>query len=207
MQHLSLLWCRGAIVRHEASSKRSFDLVVYARPDLVWWKPTLPWCAWPSSREMLACRDNGCDMTWIAPRSQMERLMSTALMHRDCSRTLEPSSGGGRCCHNSEALMTYARRGIPIATAASRFMATRDAEPLWSGLKAHVSLLRYVKDVCRLAFNPAFHPSKVEPKSLAETNAQRFIPMRGLPIATIVNLRNVINQSVSECHRVLRFVS
>ena len=103
--------------------------------------------------------------------------------------------------------MTYARRGIPINTSAGRFMATRDAEPLWSGRKAHVSLLRSVKDVCRLAFNPAFHPSKVVPENIVERNALRFIPLRGLPIATIVNLRDVVNQSVRECHRVLRFVS
>ena len=31
----------GAITRYEGRSRRAFDLVVHARPDLVWWEPVV----------------------------------------------------------------------------------------------------------------------------------------------------------------------
>ena len=36
-----LAWCHGAITRYEDRSRRAFDLVVHARPDLVWWEPVV----------------------------------------------------------------------------------------------------------------------------------------------------------------------
>ena len=41
LHQLGLTWCHGAITRYEGRSRRAFDLVVHARPDLVWWEPVV----------------------------------------------------------------------------------------------------------------------------------------------------------------------
>ena len=47
-------------------------LVVFTRPDLVWWQPFKPWCSWPQ-RAVLTCEAPGCDVAWVAPRAHLAR--------------------------------------------------------------------------------------------------------------------------------------
>ena len=99
-QHLGLAWCSGAISRWERGfdvtgssandagrrRRRSrFEVVVFARPDLLWWQPMPPWCQMGKldvRKTMLACDKPGCDMVWAAPRRYMERLMGQATSNR-----------------------------------------------------------------------------------------------------------------------------
>ena len=117
-QHLGLAWCRGAILRSEATTRTRFDVVAFTRPDLVWWTPLPTWCnvsaQWRSS--MWSCDSPGCDMSWVAPRTYMERLMGQAEMHRDCNEPHSAWHGKVRnvrsvasCCSTSEWLLWYAQ--------------------------------------------------------------------------------------------------
>ena len=214
LHHLSLLWCRGAIERYEAAAGAAFDLVVFSRPDLVWWKPIIPWCAWPSERSMLACTDPGCDMAYVAPRLHMERLFTTALQHRDCASTSFRTRVES-CCGASEFLTRHARRAfgnqsaIPVTAEYSRFLVVRDSESIESARLATVSPLRFVQSVCELAFDYAFAHSQLNISAVVNRHtkdAHLYLPRRGLPIATIVNLRLVLNQNATECARMLAFV-
>ena len=214
LHHLSLLWCRGAIERYEMTAGEAFDLVVYSRPDLVWWKPILPWCAWPSERSMLACTEPGCDMAYVAPRLHMERLFTTALQHRDCDSTSFRTRVYS-CCSTSEFLTRHATRAvgnrsaIPIAAEHSHFLATRDSEPMEVARLATISPLRFVRSVCELAFDYAFAHSQPNVSNIVNRHtkdAHQFIPQRGLSIATIANLRLTLSQSATECVRMLTFV-
>ena len=74
LHHLGPSWCASAIARYEARSGRAFDLVVYARPDLVWWQPVVPWCELRWREQIIACHEPGCDMAWIAPRRAAEHI-------------------------------------------------------------------------------------------------------------------------------------
>ena len=61
MQAMGVAWCAAAAERHEARhAPARFGLVVFARPDLVWWQPFKPWCSWPS-HVVLSCEAPGCD--------------------------------------------------------------------------------------------------------------------------------------------------
>jgi hypothetical protein len=84
-------------------------LVVFARPDLVWWQPFKPWCSWPQSA-VLTCESPGCDVAWAAPRAHLTRLGRQHLFRRDCPnapltrhRNVFPS-----CCGAPERLLSYA---------------------------------------------------------------------------------------------------
>ena len=41
--------CYDLISRREARQRWSYDYVLYARPDLTWWRPIDPWCLWLNS--------------------------------------------------------------------------------------------------------------------------------------------------------------
>ena len=81
LHHLGIAWCRASIARYESASQRVFDMVVYTRPDLVFWRPTLPWCEFAWKRQIVACHEPGCDMAWFAPRRASDLLMGTAELH------------------------------------------------------------------------------------------------------------------------------
>ena len=209
LHHLGLSWCRGAISRYEARSGRAFDMVVYTRPDLVWWKPVLPWCKLEWQRQIVACREPGCDMAWFAPRKAGEVMMSTAEIHRDCH------AADSTCCSTSERLLWYAQEQARMRYGATvnmsigkRLLHTQDA---FNGLGAivraagqPVSLLRFVKNVCNLAFDRAFATdAKVDRHT---KDAFNFIPRRGLSVSTIASLRRAMNESRADCKQALTFV-
>ena len=110
---------------------------------------------------MLACTEPGCDMAYVAPRLHMERLFTTALQHRDCDSTSFRMRVDS-CCSTSESLTRHARRtvgnrsAIPIAAKHSHFLVTRDSEPMEVARLATISPLRFVRSVCKLAFDYAF---------------------------------------------------
>ena len=73
LQALSVRWCAGAVERYEAQQATRFSLVVFTRPDLVWWQPFKPWCSWPQGA-VLTCESPGCDVAWAAPRAHLARM-------------------------------------------------------------------------------------------------------------------------------------
>ena len=73
-----LHWLRGAMARDEAARGARFDLVAFARPDVLLHAPVRPWCSWESSRTPLLCfprlhqaelLDVHADSLWVAPRA------------------------------------------------------------------------------------------------------------------------------------------
>ena len=48
-------WLRGAVARDEAASSKRFDLIAFARPDVLIHTPVRPWCTWDSLRVPLLC--------------------------------------------------------------------------------------------------------------------------------------------------------
>jgi len=119
-QHLGMSWCINAILRSEARRRVGYELLVFTRPDLVWWRPLPMTCelATLARTTMLSCDLPGCDMVWIAPRKYMERLLGQAKMHRDCADSGPPPHGAARarnvrrvasCCSTSEWLLWYAQ--------------------------------------------------------------------------------------------------
>ena len=207
LHHLGPSWCASAIARYEARSGRAFDLVVYARPDLVWWQPVVPWCELRWREQIIACHEPGCDMAWIAPRRAAEVLMSTAELHRDC--------GVDTCCSTSERLLWLAEakalrlHGLTanhrLGKALFHSQDTHNGQgALQRAAGQTASLLRSVHGVCKLAFDRAFAAdARVDRHS---KDAFRFIPQRGLPIATIASLRRVVNDSVKACRQALAWV-
>ena len=207
LQHLGIAWCGHAIPRYEAKVGRQFDLLVYTRPDLVWWKPIVPWCVWRWEHQMLACNAPGCDMAWVAPRASMPRLMNQLEYHRDCFER--------GCCSTSEHLLWYVQssasggESIYVNHSMSHFLVQKDSESGPTAIRRagrqSVSLLRSVNKVCRQAFDYAFNESANVNRHVKD--AFKFIPSRGLPLATIANLRRVLMQNHSLCPDALRYVS
>ena len=117
-QFLGWRWCMAAIQRHEARSGRRFDLVAFTRPDMVWWRPVTPWCAYSLHTHMLSCNAAGCDASWVAPREASDHLLALADLHRDCTSNRSPSNGPRTtrpkhlqddCCDGPEFLFWSAR--------------------------------------------------------------------------------------------------
>ena len=206
LHHLGIGWCRASISRYESRSGRAFDMVVYTRPDLVWWKPMLPWCELPWRTQIIACNEPGCDMAWIAPRQASTLLMSTAEQHRDCR---EPA-----CCANSERLLRHAQArassllGVTVnTTIGNALLHSQDRHNGPGAIKKAAdqpaSLLRYVNGVCRIAFRPAFSEDALPNRSTKD--AFKWIPQRGLPISTIASLRRTMDENESACMSALEW--
>lgn len=104
--HMGRKWCLGAIRRSEARRGKAYDIVVFARPDLLWLRRVKPWCAYDSAHVLFSCPVLGCDMFWASPRQHAQSLLSQADMHRDCG---ESCDHGSCCCSYSEALFNYAK--------------------------------------------------------------------------------------------------
>ena len=105
--HMGMEWCRGAVHRSEARRGKPYDIVVFARPDLLWLRRVTPWCAYDSAHVLFSCPTLGCDMFWASPRQHATSLLSQAAMHRDCQTSCDH---GNCCCSYSEALLIYAKR-------------------------------------------------------------------------------------------------
>ena len=104
--HLGKAWCLRAINRAEERRGRQYDLVIVARPDLLWLRRVTPWCGYDAAHIFFSCPTLGCDMFWAAPRSHADVLLSQADMHRDCTQSCDH---GSCCCSYSEALLIYAK--------------------------------------------------------------------------------------------------
>ena len=98
---LGMDWCFGAIRAHEERSGINFDVVVYVRPDLIWWRPFVSTCEYAADQMWMGCDQGGCDMFFTIPRKYAAVLSQTEL-HRDCAAPL--------CCGFSENLHTYAKQ-------------------------------------------------------------------------------------------------
>ena len=127
---LATAWCSAAIARHEASSGRAFDLVAFARPDLLLRGPVAPWCEWNWGHPATAavCGASGSDGVWLVQRSLAHHLMHRAEVHAACGTTRallaglqtmridkrNPDGFGGgasahsSCCGGAEALLSSA---------------------------------------------------------------------------------------------------
>ena len=119
---LGVAWCGAAIARHEAASGQRFDLVAYARPDVLTRAPVVPWCEWEWSRGVAAvCGASGADGLWVVPRNLAPSIFERAALHSNCSGegikyrkiASSPRIGGGAtahasCCGGAEALLTSA---------------------------------------------------------------------------------------------------
>lgn len=137
--HLSLAWCRGAILRAEARSGTLFDLVAYTRPDVIWWAPPPAWSAWSVQRAVLTSarvQNPGSDQAWVAAREFAPQLLSQAKLHRDCTTSI--SAQVGCCTHSSERTLSYSllssKAGGPL--------------PPIEDIKWNISLLRLTKGAC-----------------------------------------------------------
>lgn len=105
LNHLGIGWCKDAVLRYEVRWGREFDLVLFARPDLLWLSPVTPWCGWDSTRKMLSMYHRGTkadsDMFYVLPRRFMNTLLNQAVLHRDCTAK--------ECCDTSESLLRYTK--------------------------------------------------------------------------------------------------
>ena len=199
-QHLGLRWCKHAIERYERSHL-AFELIVFARPDLVWWQPLPPWCSWDWSVRMLSCDRPGCDMAWVAPRRYMTRLLGQAELHRDCNLRSAPPHGANRarnvrdiasCCSTSEWLLWYAqsaRAGGLVAPPAGVGVKTNQggagAIPVerhyaLEPSRSHFTILREASHACEKSLSDSY-----------EKHALLLQQRHGLSIATARRLRHL----------------
>ena len=177
-QHLGLYWCGAAIERYETanaararypSSSWRFELIVFTRPDLVWWAPVPSWCEYPWGTSMLSCDRPGCDMAWAAPRMHLDRLLRQALLHRDCTEAGPPPHGAARmrnvrdaasCCATSEWLLWYAQSryaGSGSGTGEIPVRRTAALEPD----EGHFTLLRDSSHACARSLSLRGTPTEV----------------------------------------------
>ena len=198
LNHLGQAWCRGAIQRAEMHAGRRFDIVGFVRPDLVWWRPVPPWCAWNASKTLVSCSRSGCDLGWLAPRQYMGALLGQADLHRDCT-------DGASCCATPEALLQYAkrvgrcrervRRGTVSRSTFHVCRANVAAAPpeldIFDAQPPVASLLRS-SAACDESLGGSESGERDEGSALA---AQR----RGVPIGTAVRLNELFGADRSAC--------
>ena len=96
LSQLGLAWCGGAIVRSEAALGAAYDVVLSARPDLLWWRPMHAWCEWPHRTHALSCDRPGCDAVWAAPRQHLSRLFG---LRRGQGEAGPRGAHGDACAH------------------------------------------------------------------------------------------------------------
>lgn len=152
LSHLGIAWCGEAIPRYEHANGRTFSMVVFARPDGVWWNPVVPWCAFNWERHMLGCDGPACDMTWVVPRKHFDRMSRQYEMHRECPPTKARWEGRHVCCTTSEHLLSFARGHrnathivpkdlqLPLSNMSKRFTTS-------------MSVLRSVKGICDIVMS------------------------------------------------------
>lgn len=210
-QHLGMRWCRAAIERAEARTHQRFDVVAFARPDLVWWTPLPDWCRTPLAfrNAMWSCDKPGCDMAWVASRSHMERLFGQAEAHRDCSEVRQPTSwqrhnvrAVASCCSTSEWLLWYVQsgRGAEGRAPATSLPASRHEIPVWKlgqlePDRGAFTLLREANGTCELVLAATY------PRDRRQLQQQK-----GLSVATGSRIRTLFGASfdnISACRHAL----
>ena len=128
---LATAWCGAAIARHEASRAIRFDLVVFARPDLLLRAPVAPWCEWQweDGATAAVCGASGSDGVWIVRRARANRVLRRAEVHARCNgaegvrarkigKGRADGFGGGAsahtsCCGGAEALLSASLLALP----------------------------------------------------------------------------------------------
>ena len=67
------------VARDENRTRRKFDWVLFARPDLLWYRPLRPWCFFSSSRSLP--RPLGTfDFTFLMPRDKMAAILQAPFL-------------------------------------------------------------------------------------------------------------------------------
>lgn len=183
---LALRWCNQAIRRFEASSEapleRPFELVAFSRPDLVWWAPMPPWCAWNISKALLSFAQRSwvpADNMWVLPRQAADAALDLASVHRDCEQRDAP------CCGSRmEPLLRFALRGVPI----------HQNWTLWQRIGESISVLRAAQSACEMV------TSRVFGKALISSRERIGIT---LPFAAASHLRRLFGLSLPSCREAL----
>ena len=190
LQHTAIGWCGEAIPRYERGRGRQFDMVVFTRPDAVWWNPVTPWCRWNWRQEMISCDAPTCDMAWFAPRRHLEHLTRQHEMHRDCPKRANPLDKRTTCCSTSEHLLGFAR----VRYNATHALDVED-RPKLSNVSGNVLLkgmnvLRKTRYACIIVLS---HSLDVHLGQLPSVQAGRYAfsaqQKQGLLVATLSKLR------------------
>lgn len=156
MQHLGIGWCGHAVPRYESARGQKFDLVVYARPDLIWWSSVQPWCTWKWTDHMIGCEGPMCDMVWMVPRRHFHHLSRQHEMHRDCPAAKAPARSKydrAACCTTSEHLLTFARSHRNATHLVPKHLQLPLSNVSTRVTKA-MSVLRFVRGVCDIVMSP-----------------------------------------------------
>ena len=191
--HLGIGWCRSAIEQYEHSRASRFDLVLYARPDIFWWSPMLPWCAWRSADKMLRCGVKGCDFVWVAPRRHLTALTRQHEVHRDCT-SCGDHHWKGSCCTTSEHLLTYSASGIPSAP-------PQLSSRLSAGKYFHA--LRRTSGACEFSLSrildkrPSTDNRAPAATQLANVALNQFTQGKGYTPSLVMNLRSIFLPSAT----------
>ena len=196
LSHLGIGWCGARIPLYEEAHAMRFDMVVYTRPDAVWWQPVVPWCKWRWWDEMIHCDGPGCDMAWMVPRTHFDRLSRQHVMHRDCPA--RPNTRGRHvCCTTSEHLLSFARTHQNATHVLPPGQHLRPSSASGKTLK-NINALRSVKGVCEIVLHPvlsAKHGGK--PSNAAGVFAFRHEHNSGITVQTIVRLRRLFVRNES----------
>jgi len=190
LSHMGIAWCGAAISRYEqqTSPSKSFGLVLYSRPDAVWWRPVPPWCTWMWNHEALSCDGPGCDMTWAVPRPHFTRLSRQHVMHRDCPARPRTKSRHV-CCTTSEHLMTFGRTHGNATHVLPR-EEQLDVARIGSNLMKSMSVLRSTRGVCEIVMHPVLTvPTGTVPSREAGRFALLHERRSGMLAKTTVKLR------------------
>lgn len=202
LSQLSAAWCGGAIRRYEHAKLAPFDLVVYTRPDAVWWQPVVPWCEWPVREQGIACDYPACDMAWMVPRQHFDRMVSLHTVHRDCPAF---TSGRGKhtCCTTNEHLLMFARVHINATHRLPDGLQLKVSSQASAKVYKGVSILRSTKGVCEIVLHPVLRVLPGQPASNpAGTWAFKHQQKSGMLIKTTMRLRKLFrgNETITDAH-------
>ena len=77
-------WCARAVGAHERATGEAFDVVAYARPDLVWWRALPSYCELDALNQVSVAHRDGSDLVWVAPRRNLDLLGDQTQTHLSC---------------------------------------------------------------------------------------------------------------------------
>ena len=219
---LNVLWCAQAIERHESAERsgRSFDLVLFARPDIVYWHPIKPWCEWNFHlrfQQAIVCEAPGRDGFWITARQHLARLANQAHAWRTCTDSWSRRVGSGThirysCRTKAEELLGYVLR-VPAPPVELDWESCKGlgSEKDWSVLRqvqrsttcplsrrhhgGATTCERKARHVCEVVLSHAYDQGVYQKRTEGV--------LGGLPVATGFALRRAFgrhsNRSVSAC--------